>query len=158
TAGRGDFAKDGYNVFLNVEASRQDQIWQRDRMSREWIGNPDVRLWGYDLRLAQSGMPLNNLAGYILPDAAAPNLLGAVRNPASLQYVQLPGCVSSYPLSSGMGGCLWAPSDWIQILPGQKSLSGLGRGIVQLAPAFQAYVEAGTYEDNVKYAFFPVNI
>jgi iron complex outermembrane receptor protein len=47
TAGKGDLAKDGYNVFLNVEAAKQEAIWYRDRKSRAWIGDADVRQWGY---------------------------------------------------------------------------------------------------------------
>ena len=160
TAGKGDLAKDGHNVFVNVDAAKRDAIWYMDRKSRQWIGDPDIRQWGYSLIPQLSGAGLVNLNGYIVPDTGRTtfvggNLYGAVRDPATLQFQQLPGCVSSYPLSPGMGGCLWAPSDWSMIMPEQKSLSVLGRGVIQVTSAIQAYLEAGVYEDSVKYARQP---
>lgn len=152
TAGKGDVAKDGYNFFVNVEAAKQDAIWQRDRASRAWIGDSDVRQWGYDLT---TGTTLVHLGGWFRP-ATGPTLQttganpwGLVRNPATLGYVQLPGCNSPYTLSPGLGGCLQSLSDWRPLLPNDKSVSVLARGVFQPGASLQIYLEANVFRDNV---------
>jgi len=160
TAGKGDLSKDRYNVFVNIEANKQDAVFQKDRQGRDWIGDPDVRRWGYSLT---AGTTLAHLAGYIRPAtgqtaAVSANPFGEVRNPANLGYVQLPGCPNTYELPAGLGGCLWSPSDYQMIIPEQKSASGMIRGTFAITNLLTGYAEAAIYKDEVHTQTTPASV
>jgi iron complex outermembrane receptor protein len=152
TAGKGELARDRYNVFFNLEATSIDNIWQKDRQGRDWIGDPDVRRWGYSLT---AGTTLAHLAGYIRPAtgataAVSANPYGAVRNPADLGYVQLAGCPNTYTLPANLGGCLWSPSDYRDIQPESKSFNIFGRGTFAITSMLTGYIEGSYYKDHVE--------
>jgi len=152
TGGRGDLASDGYNVFVNVEASRQDEIHSRDRGDRQWIGNGDLRPYGYSLTAGGSGPNIggwfDNATGFTLP-----NRYGSVSD-ASLAtpvWTQLPGCQSTISLPVGLGGC---PYDRVKetgaILPSENKLNVYLRGSVRLSTQLNPYFEFGRFRSDTK--------
>ncbi|HLZ97462.1 MAG TPA: TonB-dependent receptor [Steroidobacteraceae bacterium] len=152
TGGRGGLDSDGYNVFVNVEASRQDPIYARDRKDRRWIGNGDLRPYGYSLAAGGTGPNIggwfDNSSGFALP-----NRYGAVSD-ASLAtpvWTQLPGCQSRIHLPAGLGGC---PYDRVQdtgaILPSEGKLNLYLRGSVRVSTAFNPYFEFGRFQSDTK--------
>ena len=103
TAGAGDLARDRFNFFVNLEASKSDEIHFRDR-DRKWIGEGDVRPWGYDIlgnQWIRGTISGNN--------SATQSRVGNVRNPATNAYVALPGCAQfnpiTPPIDGDLGGC-----------------------------------------------------
>ena len=151
TAGRGDMATDGYNVFFNLEASRRNEIRAKDRENRNWIGNGDLRPYGYDFTAGGSGP---NIGGWFNNSTGTsnPNRFGAV-SPATgpLAWQQLPGCNSNISLPSGFGGC---PYDRVKesgvILPEENKLNLYLRGSMRVSNTFEPYVELGMFKSDTK--------
>ena len=152
TGGHGDLTADGYNVFVNVEASRQDPIYSRDRGERQWIGNGDLRPYGYSLTAGGSGPNIggwfDNATGFMLP-----NRYGAVSD-ASLAtpvWTQLPGCQSQISLPPGLGGC---PYDRVEetgaILPSEDKLNLYLRGSMLVSAQFNPYFEFGRFRSDTQ--------
>ena len=134
THGFGSLAQDRYNVLINVEASDKNEIWDRDRSGRDWIGTGDLRPWGYD--------PTQALAGYLASggQVASSSKVGAVRDPSTLLYQSLPGCAQlgiANQTGSG-GGCLWDPGQDTQLQPAEKSLNIFARGTFRVSADMQA--------------------
>ena len=152
TAGHGDLAKDGYNVFFNVEAARQEPISSRDRGDRQWIGNGDLRPYGYSLSAGGSGP---NIGGWFdnASGLSNPNQYGAVSD-ASLAtpvWTQLPGCQSQISLPAGIGGCAFdRVKDTGAILPSELKLNLYLRGAMRVSDAFNPYVEIGRFRSDPK--------
>jgi iron complex outermembrane recepter protein len=151
TAGRGNLETDGYNVFFNLEASRQNAIRSKDRDDRKWIGNGDLRPYGYDFTAGGSGP---NIGGWFNNSTGAsnPNRFGAV-SPATgpVTWQQLPGCNSTISLSPGFGGC---PYDRVKesgvLLPEENKLNLYLRGSMKVSKVFEPYVELGVFKSDTK--------
>jgi iron complex outermembrane receptor protein len=152
SGGRGNLANDGYNIFANVEASRQDPIYSRDRTDRQWIGNGDLRPYGYALTAGGSGPNIggwfDNSTGFTLP-----NRYGAVSD-ASLAtplWTQLPGCQSQISLPAGLGGCAYdRVKETGAILPSEAKLNLYLRGSVRVSAQFNPYLELSRFRSDTK--------
>lgn len=140
TAGAGDMATDKWNVLLNIEASKSDEIHYRDR-DREWIGKGDVRPWGYDA-LASQWTP-----GYRIGNTVSSSVAGFVRNGTTSGAYQLispctsalPGVVS--PHIDGDAGCSYDMGQFRSFQPKLEMFSIFGRGTVALNNDWEAFAE-----------------
>jgi iron complex outermembrane recepter protein len=151
TAGRGDLAADGYNLYVNLEAARQNAVQSKDRADRKWIGNGDLRPYGYALTAGGVGP---NISGWFdnRSGLALPNRFGAVSPAAApITWQQLPGCDSSITLPAGIGGCAY---DRVKntgvILPEESKLNLYLRGSMRVSPAFEPYIELGRFHSDTK--------
>lgn len=157
TAGTGNLIEDKYNVFVNFEASKQEAIWQRDRGDRKWIGSGDLRPYGY-------AFDAGHLAGWFqntdpgTPPQVSPNPWGAVRDPVTLQYTQLPGCTSTIPTEPGYGGCAFSLTDYAQITPSQEKVNLFVRGSLAGSEAFMPFVEAGLFNSKLASSSTPTSV
>lgn len=81
THGFGKLDSDRYNFLLNFEASKKNEIWNRDRSGRGAVGLTDLRAFGYDALGGHGG------TGAIVSNNAAGSAInGNVRNPTTLDY------------------------------------------------------------------------
>jgi iron complex outermembrane receptor protein len=149
TAGRGNLAADGYNLFVNLEASRQNAVRSKDR--DKWIGNGDLRPYGYAFTAGGIGP---NIGGWFdnASGVSNPNRFGAVSPAAGpIAWQQLPGCNSNIALPSGLGGC---PYDRVKesgvILPEENKFNLYARGSRKVSNAFEPYVELGMFKSDTK--------
>jgi iron complex outermembrane recepter protein len=151
TGGRGDLATDGYNIFFNLEASKQNAIRSKDRDDRKWIGNGDLRPYGYGFTAGGSGPDIggwfDNSTG-----VSNPNRFGAVSLATGpVVWQQLPGCNSTITLPAGLGGC---PYDRVKesgvLLPEENKLNLYLRGSMKVSKAFEPYVEFGMFKSDTK--------
>ena len=157
--GMGDIDKDGYNVLLNAEYKRTDEIWNRERGNRDWVGKSDLRPWGYSAQEALGG------TGAITGNNASGSAInGNVRNPDSFDYFNrgnlagagftrtFPnaacGNFSNHPQGDPGGGCL-VDADFLysQIQPDTESLTLFGRGSFKINPGTEAYAELNLYNN-----------
>ena len=146
TAGHGDLGKDGYNVFVNFEATDQKGLKQSQRGSRAHIGSGDLTPYGYDFEAG-------NVLGWIdtsTANRASSNRWGAVRGPGNV-YTQLPGCTNPAPAPSGYAGC---PYDLVQtyvgVTPPQQTSNLLFRGVLDVSAAVQPYLELSQLRSKVQ--------
>jgi len=160
TAGRGHKETDGYNLFFNLEASRQSVIRSNQRGDRQWIGSGDLRPYGYPFTAGGSGP---NIGGWFdnASGVSNPNRYGAV-SPASgpVSWRQLPGCASTIALPSGLGGCAYdRVKDSGVLLPEERKLNLFARGSLRLSKALEPYVELGMFKSDTKsiWVFSPSN-
>ena len=149
THGLGELADDGYNLFFNLEASRRGVIRSRER--GRWIGNGDLRPYGYGFTAGGLGP---NLGGWFdnATGAANANRYGAVSLlPGPLAWQQLPGCQSSIALPAGLGGCVY---DRVRetgvLLPEENKLNLYLRGTMRVSKQFEPYVELGRFRSDTR--------
>jgi len=170
TWGKGDLDADGFNMLLNFEYKKTDEIWNRERGNRDWVGKADLRPWGFSAQEALGGTGAitgNNASG------SAVN--GNVRNPDTLNYYnrgnpagvgftrQFPGAACSnftnHPQGDPGGGCLVdAPFLYSQIQPDQEYTSLFGRGTLKLPRNIEAYTELNLYNSLTRTATTPSTI
>jgi iron complex outermembrane receptor protein len=159
TAGTGDLDADRYNVFVALEYKRNEEIFNKDRSGRDWIGRIDLRPWGYSAQQNLGG------TGAITTNNAAGNAInGNVRNPSTLDYYNrgnpaglgftrtFPGAActnfSNLPPDPG-GGCIVDSTlRYAQVLPAQESLNLYTRGTFQLNTNTQLYSEFLYYSSS----------
>ncbi|WP_048442028.1 TonB-dependent receptor [Caenimonas sp. SL110] len=98
THGMGDLDKDGWNLLLNVEAGKRQEINYRDRAGRGPVGISAIGQYGIGFNPNEG--PTNNIPraggnGWIptaanaagrVNNSAAPSFIGNVRNPVTLDY------------------------------------------------------------------------
>ncbi len=139
TAGFGDRASDGYNVFFNVEGSKSDAIKISDRRDRDWIGTGDLRPWGYSVAGSQF------LAGWISGNSVSNSPTGALLTPGGTTPNSLPGCeqFAAIPQDGAGGGCLWEVGRFRDLTPEQEYVNVFGRGTFDLSENFEGYAEVG---------------
>lgn len=170
TWGKGDIDNDRYNVLLTLEYKRTDEIWNRERGDRGWIGKADLRPWGFS---AQEGL---GGTGAITTNNAGGNAInGNVRNPATFDYYNrgnlagagftrtFPGAACSnftnHPQGDPGGGCLVdAAFLYSQIQPQTEYLSLFGRGTLMLRPGLEAYTELNVYDNLTQSSTTPSSI
>jgi len=152
THGFGNLEDDKYNLLLNFEFGRKNEIAYRDRAGRGAVGRNDLRDLGFSAQegLGGTGAILdNNLAGSAIN--------GNVRNPVTLDYINrgavFPGAACSnftnHPQGDPLGGCLIDGSQvYNQIQPSQQTLNFFGRGTLQINPQMQAYGELNLYSSR----------
>ncbi|MFC4931776.1 TonB-dependent receptor [Massilia sp. GCM10023247] len=171
THGVGDLDADRYNVLLNFEFKRLNDVWLRDRADRRYIGRIDLRQWGYSAQEALGGT--GAITG---PNAAGSAINGNVRNPATNNYYNrgsldpasgftrfFPGAACSnftdHPQGDPGGGCLIdAPLSYNQIRPEQENYSLFGRGTWRFTPALEAYGELNLYSSKTATSTTPSTV
>ena len=146
TAGAGDMATDKWNVLLNIEASKSDEIHYRDR-DRKWIGKGDTRPWGYDAFESQW------TPGYNVGSTASASVAGLIRNgTTSGAYQTVSPCTSALtaavlPKFTGDAGCSYDIGQLRSFQPKLESFSIFGRGAVALNNDWEAFAEL-SYAQN----------
>lgn len=161
THGFGKLETDRFNVLLNIEASGSEEIWNRDRGDRKWVGSGDWRDYGYSARVGLGGY--KNSA-----NSVSANPIGWVRNPATSTYQLIAGgnCAAiSNVNQSGAGsmgpngGCLVDNvAKYGMIQPEQKTLNFFARGTFQIAADLQGYAEFLRYEAKSFSSSTPSNV
>jgi iron complex outermembrane receptor protein len=170
THGFGDLDTDRFNVLLNFEYRKHDELFYRDRGDRKWIGRVDLRRWGYSAQQALGGTGAivdNNLA--------TPAINGNVRNPATLNYYNrgdpngvgftrpMPGAAcanfTNHPQGDPLGGCLIDSTlQYSQIQPTQENLSLYGRGTWRVTDKIEAYAEGNWYSSMTDSSTTPASV
>ncbi|MDF2466479.1 MAG: hypothetical protein K0Q43_4714 [Ramlibacter sp.] len=154
THGFGDMDNQGFNVLLNLEVSKREAIYNRDRAGRGTVGRSDLRPEGYD---ADTSGGANGGTGAIIAGggAAVSSVVGNVRNPANNLYVsRLTGAACSnftggYPQGDPGGGCLIdAPQSYTQIQPETDTINFFGRFSKQLNANNELYAELNYYSSE----------
>lgn len=155
TYGKGQLETDKYNFVINAEFMNSKMLMNSDRAGqRDWIGKGDLREYGYPLGTQFA-------TGYITnPNASSPTPTGAIRNPATNNYVSLPGCAA---LSTGAqgdpnGGCLWYADQFRSMQPKIQGGNLYTRGTLQLDDATQVYAELGYSKRDTAFALIPPSI
>ncbi|MBC3808006.1 TonB-dependent receptor [Undibacterium seohonense] len=152
TVGLGNLNKDGYNFLFNAEAYKSDEIMNKDRADRAWIGHGDIRPWGYP-------MTTQFAAGHITT-AGSPSPTGSLLDPVSKAYVSLPGCsaLSTSSPQDPKGGCLWHQDQFRSMQPQIDGANLYARGTWQLNNDLQAYAEMGYSKRDTHFALVPPTI
>ena len=162
THGFGDIESQGFNVLLNFEYGRKNQINNSARDGRAQIGRADLRDLGFS---AQEG--LGGAGAITNTNAAGSAINGNVRNPTTLGYYNrgnlntaqtnftrnFPsaacGNFTSQPQGDPGGGCVIdAAQRYGQIQPASETYNFFGRGTRQLSPTLQAYLELNAYKND----------
>ncbi|XYJ09612.1 TonB-dependent receptor [Telluria sp. B2] len=172
THGFGDPDKDRYNVLLNFEFKRLNDIYLRERAGREHIGRIDLRRWGYSAQEALGGT--GAITG---PNAAGSAINGNVRNPntniyhnrgnldaAATGFTRLfPAAAcsnfTSHPQGDPLGGCLVDSTlMYNQIQPEQENYSLFGRGTYRITEGLEAYGEVNLYSSKTSSSSTPSGV
>lgn len=165
THGFGNLDEDKYNVLLNFELGKTNEIYNRDRAGRGQIGKSDGRAIGFDANGTIGGVSAGGTGAIVNNNAAGSAINGNVRNPATNDYYnrgnpagvgftrQFPGAncanFSSIPQGGDKGGCLIdGPQQFGQIQPSQETLNFFGRGARQINADMQAYAELNIYSSK----------
>ena len=170
TWGKGDLDNDRYNVLLTLEYKRTDEVWNRERGNRDYIGKADLRPWGFSAQEALGG------TGAITTNNAAGNAInGNVRNPTTLDYYNrgnpaglgftrtFPGAActnfTNHPQGDPGGGCLVdAAFLYSQMQPQTEYVSLFGRGTLQVRPGLEAYTELNVYDNLTQSSTTPSSV
>ena len=167
TAGFGNLEADKYNILVNLEATRKDEIWNRDRAGRGIVGRSDLRAEGFDAVGTGGG---NGGTGAILGNNSTTSAInGNVRQPGLNNYYNrgqldgvgftktFPGAAcgnfTSHPQGdpgfAGGSGCLIdAPQIYGQVQPSQDTVNFFTRGTMMLGSTVQAYAELSLYNSK----------
>ena len=133
--GWGDIDKDRYNVFASFEASKQDNIWSKDR---GFIGSSDLSGFDfYDVRNGQNRPWIG--AG---PTANSP--YGVIRDPATNARVNIAHCDPSM-VSPITHLCLYDRLSEQEVQPEIKRFNFFGRGTFAVSSLMTAYAELGYF-------------
>jgi iron complex outermembrane receptor protein len=153
TWGIGKLDVEGYNLLLNIESYANKELMNKDRSGRHWIGAGDIRPWGY---------PQNTqfAAGFITPGASSPTPTGALRNPATGNFVSLPGCaaLSATTAQDPAGGCLWYADQFRSMQPEIGGLNLYTRFTKRLDGGHELYAEAGYSRRDTEFTMIPPSI
>ncbi len=152
--GFGNLQTDKYNLFMTIDAKKQEKIWQKDRS--DYIGQADARPWG----------GRDQRAGFITSgNAGGSNALGTVRpvnaaggTIAGRGVQQLPGTCSAAnldpvggtSLDNAGGGCLFDPVAYQTIQPETQNLNLYARGTFAINDKTTAYTELGLFNSKAK--------
>jgi len=150
TWGTGRLDEDGYNWMINLESFNNKEVKARDRADRDWIGHGDIRPWGYAANTQFA-------AGYITPGASSATPTGALRNPATGNYVSLPGC-SQFSVTTAQdpaGGCLWYADQFRSMMPEIGGVNLYTRFTKNLDGDLQLYAEAGYSKRDTSFTLTP---
>ncbi len=155
TYGVGNLDEDKYNVVLNAEFFDSDRIKNKDRADRAYIGHGDLRPYGFPVGTQFAG-------GYIAGNNnASPNPAGSIRNPATLDYVSLPGCATlstTKDQTGANGGCLWHQDQFRDMQPDITGKNLYGRGTWQVNSDTQVYAEAGYSKRDTSFTLTPPSV
>ncbi|WP_229474423.1 TonB-dependent receptor [Pseudoduganella lurida] len=155
TYGQGDLDTDRYNWVVNAEYNQSDRIANSDRRSRAYIGNGDLRAYGFPVGTQFAGGYINGT------NSVSPSTTGMVRDPVSTNYVSLPGCstLSATTNQTGAnGGCLYYADQWRDMQPEIESTNLYSKGTLQINDNTQAYVELGYSKRSTGFTMTPPSI
>ena len=176
TTGFGDLGTDKYNVLLNLEVGKKDEIWNRDRAGRGAVGRTDLRDLGFDATtLTGGGVGLGGTGAIVTNNNAGSSVNGNVRNPTTNDYYSrgnlagvgftrtFPGAAcsnfTSHQQGDPNGGCLTdTAQEFSQIQPSQKSVNFFGRGTLQITGDMQGYAELNYYKNKSESSTTPSSI
>jgi iron complex outermembrane receptor protein len=150
TWGKGSLNDDGYNWLINAEVFGNAELMNDERAGRRWIGKGDIRPWGYAANTQFA-------SGYITPGASSPSPTGALRDPATNNYVSLPGCAqfSRTVAQDPAGGCLWYADQFRSMQPKIGGLNLYTRYTKNLNGDLQLYAEAGYSRRDTEFTLVP---
>ncbi len=171
THGFGDIETQGFNVLLNFEYGKKNQISNSSRSGRAQIGRADLRDLGFSAQegLGGNGAITNN-------NAAGSAINGNVRQPGTLDYYNrgntsatngftrsFPGAAcgnfTSHAQGDPGGGCLIdGAQQYGQIQPSAETYNFFGRGTRQLSSTTQAYVEVNAYKSDSRSSTTPSGV
>lgn len=153
TWGKGDLDTDGYNLLLNTELYQNNEILNKDRADRAWIGHGDIRPWGYPLATQFA-------AGDIRSGVAGATPTGAIRNPLTNAYEYLPGCTtfSTSPQPVPANGCVWHQDQFRSMQPQINGGNLYARGTKIIDSDLQLYAEAGYSKRDTAFTLVPPSI
>ena len=153
TWGTGDLDNDGYNVLVNAELYQNNEILNKDRAGRAWIGAGDLRPWGYPLATQFA-------SGDIRGDVATANPAGALRDPLTNVYNYLPGCSSFTPSAQPVpaNGCVWHQDQFRSMQPQINGGNLYARGTKIINSDLQLYAEAGYSRRDTAFTLTPASI
>lgn len=142
TGGWGNLQSDKYNFMLNAEFTRSESIAYKD-VNRDWIGKGDLRPWGYNAAHAGGFRTGNTTGGGATANGNNP--AGAILNPTTRLYQQLPGCagLSVANQAGNGGGCQYFSDQFRWMSPDIESTNIYGRGTWLLSGGMKAYAEVG---------------
>ena len=171
THGFGDIESQGFNVLLNLEYGKKNQIANSSRDGRAQIGRADLRDLGFSAQEGFGG------AGAILSNNLATSAInGNVRQPGTLDYYNrgntsatngftrsFPGAAcgnfTNHPQGDPGGGCLIDSAQvYGQIQPSSETFNFFGRGTRQLSPDAQAYLEVNAYKSDSRSSTTPSGV
>lgn len=135
TVGFGNIDSDKYNVFFTLEASKQKNIWAKDR---GFIGQVDLTPFGYYDVANGANRPYFGLG----PSSNSP--YGVIRNPANNARVNLIPCDATLKDPS-TGLCRYNRLDEQEVQPDIERLNLFARGTLQLTPSVLGYAELGYF-------------
>ena len=175
THGFGNLDEDKYNVLLNFELGKTNEIWNRDRDGRGQIGKSDGRAIGFDANGTIGGVSAGGTGSITTNNAAGSAINGNVRNPTTNDYYnrgnpagvgftrQFPGAAcsnfSKIPQGGDLGGCLIdGQQQYAQIQPSQETLNFFARGAKQINADLQAYTELNIYSSKSNSSTTPSGI
>jgi iron complex outermembrane receptor protein len=152
TWGTGRLDEDGYNWMVNAELFGNQELMNKDRSDRDYIGHGDLRPWGYAANTQFA-------AGYITPGASSATPTGALRNPVTGNYTSLPGCsaLSNTVAQDPAGGCLWYADQFRSMQPKIGGLNLYTRVTKNLDAGLQVYAEAGYSRRDTEFTLIPAS-
>jgi iron complex outermembrane receptor protein len=165
TKGFGKLNEDGYNGFINFEASHQDALNMNDRAGqRDFIGlsnpfndNSLTKVRGY----AASATSVSASPTGWSRAVTAPYGVTAV---SGSKYLQLgSGCVSNpsnatlTPYNT-LPACLWNIMDYTMIQPKEDKVNLFARGTLNVSADMQVYGEAGLFNSKVSTIYTPTSV
>jgi iron complex outermembrane receptor protein len=152
TWGTGRLDEDGYNWLVNAELFGNEELMNKDRSDRDYIGHGDIRPWGYAANTQFA-------AGYITPGASAATPTGALRNPVTGNYTSLPGCagLSATVAQDPAGGCLWYADQFRSMQPKIGGVNLYTRVTKNLDAGLQVYAEAGYSRRDTEFTLIPAS-
>jgi len=140
SGGFGNLDSDKYNVFFTAEASKQKNIWSKDR---GFIGQSDLTSLGYYDTTNGANRPYFGLG----PTSNSP--YGVVRDPVTNARVNIIPCDASIT-DPATGLCRYNRFDEQEVQPEITRFNLFGRGTLQISSAMQAYAELGYFNTKTK--------
>jgi iron complex outermembrane receptor protein len=133
--GFGNIDTDRYNVFMTLEASKQDNIWSKDR---GFIGQMDLRDHNfYDTSIGEN-RPYFGLA------VSANNPFGVIRNPVTNARENIVPCAPA-DVSPITGLCRYNSRVEQEVQPRTDRLNFFGRGTMDFGNNLTGYAELGLF-------------
>ena len=140
TGGIGDLTKDKYNVFVSLDAQKQEEMPSTNRpqyigtTNLEFMGLPDTRPGNPPLGWGTTS-PLGNVR-----PVAGNNLTGPTQGP----YQSLPGYCP--PANADSGFCRWEVKDYTDQQPQVDRFNAFLRGTYNFTDAVQGYTELSFFQ------------
>jgi len=165
TKGFGKLSEDGYNGFINLEASHQDALNMSDRAGqRDFIGlanpfndNSLTKIRGYAVSATSASASPTGWARAV----TAPWGTTAV---AGSSYLQMGSACVSNPSNATLSpynsrpACLWNIMDYTMIQPKEDKVNLFARGTFSLSGDTQLYGEAGVFNSKVSTIYTPSSV